>query len=260
MACLSNMRQLGQSLVMFTQEHKGFLPKGWFNARAYVTQPTNGRDVQPADYSSFDSWGFRYPMFGWDYVLLKYAGNSKAVFQCPSDTDPEYRGLWDNPPNNGFTDATLPDKPEADDIPGSYRINLSDLANQQFDAVKIGQIRKPAQAIVIVEGARKAANRLAIDGPYHHVATWESDPEGCVGPVTKKNIAWDRHAGKRSNYVFADGHAESLDYKETWKPIGPQVWPGNTVLYRQATMWRQRYDVPQRANPPRTTPYPEATP
>src|SRR6185503_7949764 len=94
-ACLSNMRQLGQALNMFAQEHKGYLPKAWFNARPAVTKTTPGFDVQPQDYSSSDSWGYRFPMFGWDYVLLKYVNNSKGVFQCPTDTDPQYRGLGD---------------------------------------------------------------------------------------------------------------------------------------------------------------------
>ena len=30
-ACLSNMRQLGNSLTLFTIEHKGYLPKAWYN-------------------------------------------------------------------------------------------------------------------------------------------------------------------------------------------------------------------------------------
>ena len=30
-ACLSNMRELGQSLTLFTHEHRGYLPKAWFN-------------------------------------------------------------------------------------------------------------------------------------------------------------------------------------------------------------------------------------
>jgi len=29
--CMSNQRNLGNALVLFTQEHQGFLPKAWFN-------------------------------------------------------------------------------------------------------------------------------------------------------------------------------------------------------------------------------------
>jgi prepilin-type processing-associated H-X9-DG protein/prepilin-type N-terminal cleavage/methylation domain-containing protein len=254
-ACLSNMRQLGQGLVMFTQEHKGYLPKGWFNARPKVAaSPSNGSDVVPSDYSTADSWGFRYPMYGWDYVMLQYVGKSKNVFACPTDTEPKLRGLLDNP-EFGFDQTLLTDKPEADDIPASYRINLSDLTNRAYDAMKITQIKRPSLAIMFLEGADKdpAIHPNPQDAPYHHVATWEDESEGKVGPpnlnpatnaANRKNVAWNRH-NKRANYVFADGHAESLVYEDTWKPIGPQ-WSGSTNInfYHPQTMWRQRYEAP----------------
>src|SRR6476646_9099203 len=40
-ACLSNMRQLGIALVMFTQEHKGYLPKAYFNNHPVYTDWSN---------------------------------------------------------------------------------------------------------------------------------------------------------------------------------------------------------------------------
>jgi len=251
-ACMSNMRQLGTGLVMFTGEHRGFLPKAWFNARPYVTLPTagpGGRDVQPQDYAASDNWGYRFPMYGWDYVLLGYVSRNggKQVFACPSDTDPQLRGVADF----GLAASSLPDKPDANDIPGSYRMNISDYSNNAFDAVKITQLRKTTHAIVLCEGARTN------DGsePFHHVATWESDSHGNLGPVRKANVAWDRHVNKMSNFVFTDGHVELLKYEDTWKPIGPMVWaPGPPTFYRNATMWRQRYEVP----PGRTTPWPDA--
>ena len=245
-ACMSNMRQLGTALVMFTQEHKGYLPKAWFNARPAVSQPTPGFDVQPRDYSASDSWGYRFPFYGWDYILLKYVGNNKQVFQCQSDTDPQYRGIGDF----SLPESQLPDKKDANDIPASYRLNTSDVIDEAYTAIKITQYRKPSLSIVIVEGARAAAGQE----PFHHVATWESITEGKVGRLYDKQVAHDRHAGKRSNYVFADGHAETMKFADTWKPIGPQIWPGSSTFYHQQTMWRQRYDPKPGSNPPAPVP------
>ncbi|MEO8137687.1 MAG: prepilin-type N-terminal cleavage/methylation domain-containing protein [Betaproteobacteria bacterium] len=258
-ACLSNMRQLGQGLVMFAQEHKGYLPKGWFNARPAITGLTGTGDALPGDFAASDSWRYRYPMWGWDYVMLQYVGKSKNIFACPTDSEPQLRGLFDNP-EYGFDQNLLTDKFDADDLAGSYRINLSDLLNKQYDAMKITQIKKPSLAIVFLEGGPKAAGRLPQDGPLHHVATWENDlpyGEAKIGPpntnaatnaANRKNIAWNRH-NKRSNYTFADGHAESLVYEDTWKPIGPQ-WEGSTNLnfYHPRTMWRQRYEAPPKSS------------
>jgi prepilin-type processing-associated H-X9-DG protein len=182
------------------------------------------------------------------------------VFHCPSDDITDSRGRWDNPEFGGFTAAQLPDKFDADDVPGSYRINLSDLPRYQYDAIKITQIRKPTMSIFLLEGGPKAPARLPQDGPLHHVATWElgSAPEARVGRLLRTNVAWDRHGGRNnkvSNYAFADGHAETLQYEATWVPIGPQVWQGSTNFYHQATMWRQRYEVnPDLGPPARPTP------
>ncbi len=246
-ACLSNMRQLGQGLVLFAGEHKGYLPKAWYNGRAFATKPgtgPSGRDHLPQDYSAPDAWGYRFPMLGWDYVLLKYVGNSKQVFACPTDTEPQLRGVSDF----GLPASSLPDKKDANDIPGSYRLNTSDVVDEAWTAIKVSQYRRSSQAIIIVEGARAPLGQE----PFHHVATWENDARGGVGPTFKQNVAWDRHAGKRSNYAFADGHAESLAYDETWKPIGPKVVQSSSVfdVYREQTMWRQRYDTPPGASKP----------
>ena len=69
-ACMSNMRQLGQALVLFSGEHKGFLPKAWFNNRPYTDFVSNLADLDLQRGSS-DDWGYRAPMVGWDYVLLR---------------------------------------------------------------------------------------------------------------------------------------------------------------------------------------------
>jgi prepilin-type processing-associated H-X9-DG protein/prepilin-type N-terminal cleavage/methylation domain-containing protein len=236
-ACAAQMREIGHALVMFTAERKGYLPKAWFNARPKVSLPTNGMDVKPEDYGASDSWGYRFPMYGWDYVLMTYTKNGKKVFRCPSDDTGQMRGTDNNNQSN------LPDKPDADDIPASYRLNISNQANEAFDAVKISQIKKPSQSIMICEGGPKLPSQGPNEIPFHHVATWESRSEANLGPNRKVNVAHDRHLKKRANYVFADGHVESLTWEDTWKPIGPQVWPGSETFYRKQTMWRQRYDV-----------------
>jgi len=93
------------------------------------------------------------------------------------------------------------------------------------------------------------------------VARWEPDPHGSVGPSmgARKNVAWNRHSGgKRANYTFADGHAESMAYDDTWVPIGPAPtgFPGaSETFWHKITMWRQRYEIPAG----RTSPWPDTT-
>src|SRR5206468_4207588 len=93
---------------------------------------------------------------------------------------------------------------------------------------------------------------------WNQLSTWEADnglvvPKPSVAQRTPEtNVAYDRHSLKPdskssptfngwSNYVFADGHAESLEFKDTWDAnIGIRNNGGG--LYPNLSMWRQVYD------------------
>ena len=191
--CMSNQRNLGNALVLFTQDHKGWMVKAWFNESPYPGGP---------------SWNYRFPKIGWDYVLLQYLGKNLEVFACPSDDPWEYRGA---------DDGSDPDK-----IPASYRINISNQhawgvvdvpAIRPLYATKITKLKDSSKAIVFFDGANKPPR-------WHHAATWEIAQEGWVkvkpahGFDYKDNVGWNKHRG-RANYTFADGHAESLLWEDT---------------------------------------------
>jgi prepilin-type N-terminal cleavage/methylation domain-containing protein/prepilin-type processing-associated H-X9-DG protein len=245
-SCLSNTRQLAQAVAMFSQDHDEYLPKAWFNDEPNFAEPK--------------SWGFRDPMWGWDYVLQSYIKN-KDVFQCPSDSESFLRGTW----NDG--DSGLPDSPQADNIPGSYRYNISNQPNGPWDAANLSDIDRPAEAIVICENTPGVGNN-----EWHQVATWEGGNPGYVCKDYTNNVAFDRHiskvpgrradgaggwlgdaaeslnttqAGARdralSNYVFADGHAKSLPWAATWNRIGPDVKTADGAKTVTPTMWRQNF-------------------
>lgn len=212
--CMSNERQMGQALVMFTNEHNGYLPKAWFNDGVIWSQRNNGKFT----------WEYRDPMYGWTYILSLYMGRNKEAFRCPSD---ETNHVYDTF-NNGA--GGLGDDPTADDIPGSYRLNISDLPDGPFEAIRVTRLIQPSEAIVIADG-RQGVNGNA----WNQLATWEA-PNAHVSESDRNNVAYNRHRG-RGMYVFADGHAENVLWKETWTPRGTVV-PGSSI---RATMWRHNY-------------------
>jgi prepilin-type processing-associated H-X9-DG protein len=152
------------------------------------------------------------------------------------------RGLWTTSATPGITDV-----PEADDIPASYRMNISNQCDA-FNGVKLTQLRSSAQAIILTEG---------LASPFHHIATWEdattpvtagmtvTSDGGRVGKYNRKNMAFRRHPKELNNYTFADGHAEAMAWQDTWKPIGPPPASGQDAAIpapdKGVTMWRQRY-------------------
>jgi prepilin-type N-terminal cleavage/methylation domain-containing protein/prepilin-type processing-associated H-X9-DG protein len=239
-ACLSNMRQIGAAMQMFAQEHRLYLPKAWFNSSAGIgivnyTETTQYDKLQ-------ETWGYREPMWGWDFVIVKYMKGNKEAFRCPADESAIMRGLWTTSATVGITDPA-----DADDIPASYRMNTSNQSDA-FNGVKLTQLRYSAQAILLTEGQ---------SSPFHHIATWEdattpvtagspaTSDGGRVGKYNRVNMAYKRHPKEMNNYTFADGHGESLAWQDTWKPIGPPPISGQDQFIPAAdkgiTMWRQRY-------------------
>ena len=129
--------------MLFSHEHKGYLPKAWLNDRPTSNCPA----TQPASplESRTDSWGYPYPFIGWDYVLLGYVKNNKQIFQCPSDPEGPLRGVtFDSIEGNQAAD---------DNIPASYRMNLSNNPDA-FTAIKITKLKPSTEMIVICDGAK----------------------------------------------------------------------------------------------------------
>ena len=102
-------------------------------------------------------------------------------------------------------------------------------------------VRKSTQSIFLCEG--NASQSL------HHLATWESPFDFkfghcAVSKTNRENIAFKRHPHEMNNYLFGDGHGESLNWDDTWKPIGqgPALsgrGGGGSIV--ALTMWRQLY-------------------
>ncbi len=244
-SCMSNMRQLGTGIAMFTQDHDEFLPKAYFN------------DVVDGD----TGWTYQT---GWDEAIYSYTKNGN-IFACPSDSDsrtytPPALGGDNRPhPGAGTKFAT------------SYRINASNQPRGPWDPTSLSMMDRPSDAIIIAESV-PGVNQDNPDGTgdnFNQLATWEGEDRNYVcGKATDNytnNVAFDRHINKipgrsyktytkhtaenlpgsnngLSNYVFADGHAKALPWGATWKRIAPDVKTGDGSKTVTPTMWRQNFN------------------
>lgn len=268
--CASNMRQLIDGVIMFSNEHNGWLLKRTFNSGAMVDD--GGFNM------SNDNWGFVSPYWEWDYVLNKLYIKNKNVFHCPADTSSAVRGA------DVATNSPPPAMTETNDVNYvSYRLNSSSLtpsaapdSKGQYieEDVKITQLHPSDKAMYICEGTDIIVGGLPF--PAHHVATWDTsyfgaaDPSGAdhVGKTYPNNVAYNRHGpntanlgntynagdgrwgNTRANYAFLDGHVALMDWNSTWQPLGGGVTTTSknafggttTTTSGVTTMWRLRYD------------------
>jgi prepilin-type N-terminal cleavage/methylation domain-containing protein/prepilin-type processing-associated H-X9-DG protein len=237
--CSSNLRQLVIATEMFANDHKGYLPKAENNGSPMMQGWANRLGTR---------WEFDDNMWSWQWAIYKYAGKNAAVFQCPADTDPKLRYIWN--------DSTVVNGKD-DNFAGSYRMNWS---NEILTAVgtstpnlstnyngtimtspKITQIKPAERAIIYMDGTSTLGDQVNFQGTassdYNNVNLKnQGDSTVNVRQNNPYNVAYRRHSRSfgdynsaqaldkgRANYAFMDGHVETLTWNETWGSLGMEA-------------------------------------
>ena len=205
--CLSNMKQIGLASAMYLNDYDGAYPQ--------VKRSDSQPDVDDAD------GGIEDPDYGSVFaIIFPYTGggtiteddiSKQKLFACPTDSNPF-----------GTDCKTI--NPEAPPV-SSYLIN-----GYFVWGLNESGVDKPASTIYFAE-RRSAAEKDAepfCDDIYHpwFNPTNPSAPENEMDPFTGA-IATHRHTGV-ANYVFAEGHAKSYSWSQTFsdtvnlhKPVQP---------------------------------------
>ena len=155
----------------------------------------------------------------WLHILAGYT-REQLLFRCPADTAKKFVD-WNRPleEQDGARYSSFAVNALVDPI--HYRYGAT---SNRYNNVNI--IRHPTSCIWISEAPDTESFNLA---DHIHPETWEGSVE-----YAKQYVAWDRHVGT-SNYLFADGHAENLEFGQTyawpgtcfWYPESAPVWPEN---------------------------------
>lgn len=182
-ACMSNLKQIGTSLLMYSNEFKGSLPRPASNGNGqYVDDIIIWREPPTAPATSVN-----------DSVLQPYLNirdeKLKAIFRCPTDN-------WaDRPPQSGFTFPyryTFTMSQSWDSYPFGTPVSLT------VARPKLNQVVHPAEKICMAE--EKNPN----DGRW----VWTNSGSG-----TGQDELADRHA-KQGNCLYHDWHVERHTAKE----------------------------------------------
>ena len=152
----------------------------------------------------------------WLKILSDYT-SEQILLQCPGDR------------SRNFVDWNRPLDEQTDKRYSSFALNaLLDPTNYRYTGTtnkynKVSEIHDPEYCIWISEAPDTEA---FLQADHIHPESWEGSVE-----YAKTFIAYDRHRGK-SNYLFTDGHAETLEFEETYS------WPGQCYWYPEtAPKW-----------------------
>jgi len=142
----------------------------------------------------------------WLKILSKYL-KQNLLFKCPADTAKD------------FVDWNRPLAEQTGRRWSSFALNgLLDSKCARYGGRynKTKFILKPQHCIYISESP---SSWTAYD--HIHPEQWANIQEA------KGKIAWDRHI-KKSNYLFADGHAQILEIEKTYS------WPGDCFWFPES--------------------------
>ena len=243
-ACLSNMRQLGQASMFFVNDHNQWTVKSWENSGPFADPDTHGGPPVVKRSSSAEMWQWQPFQWGWDSVLYTYT-ETKDVFRCPGDPTSQLRGEFNNSLPVGH--PHIPNGAEWDDLPASYRQNTSNNSWIPY-SFKVTKLTDATQSIAFFETNE--------DVPTHHAVTIFPDPNANLHPKYPFNAASFRHGSdstdgnikdpdfynkRKLNYLFHDGHGEAVTWEETWRSRGDGPVANNGEV-QTITMWRQLYE------------------
>jgi prepilin-type N-terminal cleavage/methylation domain-containing protein/prepilin-type processing-associated H-X9-DG protein len=218
-ACLSNCKQMGLGIMMYTEDYDGVYPMGYYYE---LSGPTQGRRVQ------------------WCYMIQPYVKNT-GIFKCLTDFEP-------TPPasSRGYPDLTVPEL--------SYIPNYAVMPAHDGGTVNCAVVGTPASVIVLAEKQYKIGTTVLKsyagtsgfypdtpnNNPYCRVTV--DRVRAAIAVPSDRNyklarVAFFRHAGG-SNFVFADGHAKWYRMEQTlgtnflW---GERYYAGSGTLLDEAT-------------------------
>lgn len=202
--CVNNMRQVGLAVHQYCDAHKGRFPLIAYHNAANNSQTQEQRS--------------------WIASLAPYTESVDEIRMCPEDLkrlekDKEAEKVVTSYALNGYLRDADPTNTAG--LPPILAAAIT-AANKDL-ANKLDKVQQTHSSIVLFEGI---ASKLAVHYDHVHCYSWFSDvnlalkgaPNYAVYKDVSDEVAIDRHPGKSANYLYADGHVDSISSEQifTW--------------------------------------------
>jgi prepilin-type N-terminal cleavage/methylation domain-containing protein len=225
-SCISNARQLGTAVMMYTQDHD----EVYYWQSAWDQTDDWGAGKWGANYWSYVRWPIRH---------MPYLKN-EGVFQCGSDKN-RNRGVGAGGSSAAGSSGSVP-------FPVSYGINLM-LMTYTTGPVSLAQIQKPAEKIFVAESLSPFACCENWNVEYFRAANYNGNENGWSFGTMRSNVGAANALGISDQQmssvtrhqlgnviIFCDGHvkwtrwnrvadskapASSADQQLWWDMIDP---------------------------------------
>jgi prepilin-type processing-associated H-X9-DG protein len=191
--CINNMRQIGLAIHQYANANRGRFP-----LLAYHNTVSNGKSEEEKS---------------WIATLAPYVESVDAIRLCPEDLQRiqrEYETATSYAMNGYLRKADLID---VSGLPPSLAMALR--ASSKDFADEMDDLLATHATILLFEGR---ASQLRLHYDHVHCYTWFSEanlalkgpPHHAVYKAVEAEVAVDRHPGSTANYLYADGHVESI--------------------------------------------------
>jgi prepilin-type N-terminal cleavage/methylation domain-containing protein/prepilin-type processing-associated H-X9-DG protein len=202
--CISNMRQIGLAIHQFANANRGRFPLLAYHNAAQTSQSEEQKS--------------------WIASLAPYMESVDAIRLCPEDRDriekmEEYSDTATSYAMNGYLR-----KADLVDTSGMPPILVQEIKASNKDLVdELYDLRESHSTILMFEGR---ASRLIVHYDHVHSYSWftatnlvhRGPPNFAVLKAVEEEVAIDRHPGGTANYLYADGHVDSISSEQiaTW--------------------------------------------
>ena len=197
--CASNQRQIGLAFIQYANDNKGALPCFVEKDTSFTYDPITNRL--------------------WNEVIAPYVGVKNAADAAHNTGEREVAVRYMNcPVDSGGAEASA--------FGVNYSVVFKYPPNTDKSSLKLSRV--PARTFMLVDAA---SYWIYNPGPLQWPATVDTDGDGYPDshtafvspPVYNFNLARPKRHNGSANYLFADGHVESLSVVQ-WETNEGNIW------------------------------------